>query len=278
MGSNKVRRTAGTILAYALALIYVMPVLITLINSFASPAEVTANVAAKSAMLFPQSFTLVQYYDLLVEKARYIGMFWNSILYSVSITGMNVLISILTAYIFAKYRFKGRNTLFFIYVIIMMMPFQVTLLPNYLISRFTGILDTRWAVILPGIFSPFGTFLLTQFFRYIPDEAIEAVRLESKSIWSIFKTAVLPSAKPGIIALAVIGFAENWNMVEQPIILISDKLKRPLSAVFNSIVREGADVAFAGSFFYMIPVIILCLYFEEHIVNGLSEWIRVMRK
>ncbi|MDD5603174.1 MAG: carbohydrate ABC transporter permease [Eubacteriales bacterium] len=261
-----------------MAFIYMIPVFTTFINSFAPPTELAASVVNKSKVLFPESFSLLQYYDLLVEKARYLGMFWNSFLYSSTITLAGMLAGIPTAFILAKFNFKSRNVILSILVIIILMPFQVTLLPNYIISRFLGLLNTRWSVILPGIFAPFGIFLLIQFFRYMPDEMIEAVLIESKSVWDIFKIAVLPFAKPGIIAVTIINFAENWNMVEQPLVLINDILKRPLSAVFNSVLREGADIAYAGSFFYMLPIILLFIFLEEYVIDGLTEWTKIMRR
>jgi multiple sugar transport system permease protein len=153
----------------------------------------------------------------------------------------------------------------------MMMPFQVTLLPNYIQARFLGIYDTYWAIILPGVFAPFGVFLLRQFMRYIPDEFIEAVSLESQSVADILRIAIIPALKPGIIALAVLSFAESWNMVEQPLVLMEDSLRYPLSIALNSIIERSTNVAFAGSVIFMIPIVILYCYFDEHIFKGIGN-------
>jgi len=132
-------------------------------------------------------------------------------------------------------------------------------------------LDSHFAIILPGIFAPFGVFLLRQFMKYIADEYIEAVVLESNSVKDILAIAVVPAVKPGIIALIVLTFADNWNMVEQPLVLLQDSLKYPLSIALNSVVQEAGSIAFAGSVIYMIPIIILYFYFEEHIIAGLTN-------
>ena len=203
------------------------PVVSTVTGSFMTATEVNSTRAGRNHA-YPSKITLSQYYELLIERYRYLHMFWNSVKLSLSITVLHVGIAVTSAYVFAKVDFKGRETLFFIYIIVMMMPFQVTLLPNYIQARFLKIYDTYWAIILPGVFAPFGVFLLRQFMKYIPDEFIEAVSLESGSVADILRIAILPSLKPGIIALAVLTFAENWNMVEQPLVLMEDSLKYPL--------------------------------------------------
>ena len=256
------------------SILFLFPVLASIAGSFMTMTEIGrrfSESASNAITLLPDRITLNQYYELLIEKYKYLNMFWNSVKLTVIITVLHIIIAIPTAYVFAKVDFKGRDILFFIYIVVMMMPFQVTLLPVYIQSRFLKTYDTWLAIILPGIFAPFGVFLMRQFMKYIPDEFLEAVSLESNSIWDILKLAVIPSSKPGIIALSVLTFAENWNMVEQPIVLLNDQLKYPLSIVLNSIIQQASNVAFAGSVLYMIPIIILFFYFEEHIISGLSN-------
>lgn len=256
---------------------FILPVLVTFTNSFMTGSEISQSYVnideeiGSKITIIPTRITLNQYYIILVEKYRYINMFWNSVKLSVTITFLHVIISIITAYAFAKLEFKGRDLIFFIYIVVMMMPFQVTLLPNYIQARNLKILNTYWAIICPGVFAPFGVFLLRQFMKYIPDQMIEAVTLESNSVKDILFTAIIPNTKPGIIALFVLSFAENWNMVEQPLILLDDQLKYPLSLALNSIIERSVDIAFAGSVLYMIPIIIMYFYFEEHILKGISS-------
>jgi len=257
-----------------LAGVFIFPVLITVINSFLTESEVTLNYLKEGTnrfVLIPAKFSLSQYYEILIMKYRYLSMFWVSVKFSVGITVLHLIISITSAYVFAKVEFKGRSILFFIYIIVMMMPFQVTLLPNYIQAKFLHIFDTSWSIILPGAFSPFGVFLLTQFMRTIPDEYIETIVLESNSVIDILRMAVIPLIKPAVIALAILTFAENWNMVEQPLVLLKDASKHPLSTAFNSIIAEGRSIAFAGSVIYMMPIIILFMYFEEQIIEGVSK-------
>ncbi len=257
-----------------LSLLFFFPVVSTVTGSFMTATEVNSTYGQGAITLIPSKITLSQYYELLIERYRYLHMFWNSVKLSLSITVLHVVIAVTSAYVFAKVDFKGRETLFFIYIIVMMMPFQVTLLPNYIQARFLKIYDTYWAIILPGVFAPFWVFLLRQFMKYIPDEFIEALSLESSSVADILRIAILPSLKPGIIALAVLTFAENWNMVEQPLVLMEDSLKYPLSIALNSIIERSTNVAFAGSVIFMIPILILYCYFDEHIFKGI-EYLRI---
>ncbi len=272
-----IERSIKLTLILLLSTVFTLPVLVTFTNSFMTGTEISqsyVNIDEKSGStitIIPAKVTLNQYYILLIEKYRYINMFWNSVKLSVSITFLHVIISIITAYAFAKLEFKGRDLIFFIYIVVMMMPFQVTLLPNYIQARNLKILNTYWAIICPGVFAPFGVFLLRQFMKYVPDQMIEAVTLESSSVKDVLFTAIIPNVKPGIIALIVLSFAENWNMVEQPLILLDDQLKYPLSLALNSIVERSVDIAFAGSVLYMIPIIIMYFYFEEHILTGISS-------
>lgn len=257
------------------SIIFLFPVLASIAGSFMTSSEISyrygENAIKNYITLIPDRITINQYYILLIENYRYLNMFWNSFKLTFIIASVHTVVAVWAAYVFSKVNFKGRDTIFFIYIVVMMMPFQVTLLPVYIQARLLNIYDTWLAIILPGIFAPFGVFLMRQFIKYIPDEFLEAVALESNSVLDLFRIAVIPAAKPGIIALMVLNFAENWNMVEQPIILLEDQLKYPLSIALNSIIERSTNIAFAGSVVYMIPIIILYFYFEEYIISGLTS-------
>lgn len=273
------RKYIRIILIILLSVLFLLPVAATVTNSFMTKTEIDQNYSNPGPdneepvrlRLVPAKMTLSQYYIILVEKYKYLNMFWNSVKLSVIISLLHAVVSIMTAYVFAKVEFKGRNKIFFMYIVVMMMPFQVTLLPNYIQARTLNILNTYWAIICPGIFAPFGVFLLKQFMKYIPDHMIEAVTLESSRVRDILTIAVIPNIKPGIIALLVLTFAENWNMVEQPLVLLDDQLKYPLSLALNSIIEKSTEIAFAGSVIYMIPIIILYFCFEDYILKGLDN-------
>ena len=189
------------ILVFAFSLLFLFPTVFTITNSFMSESEISANYGAVFATgdaggktyisekvnlkLIPDMVTFQQYYTVLFKSPDYLLKFWNAVILVVPIVVFQVIVACLASYGFARYRGKGREFLFFAYIVLMFMPYQVTLVPNYLVSDFLGILETRWAVILPGIFSPFAVFLLTKSMRRIPESIIEAARLDGAGEWQI---------------------------------------------------------------------------------------------
>ena len=177
----------------------------------------------------------------------------------------------ITAYGFTRWRGKVRSFLFFFYVILMLMPYQVTLVPNYLVSQWLGILNTRWAIIFPGMFAPFSVFLLTKFMRRIPASLIEAAKLDGSSEWQIFKDICLPQCRSALYSIAILVFIDYWNMVEQPIVLLPDASKQPLSVYLSTINANEVGLAFAIATIYMVPCILLFLHGEDYLVEGIAH-------
>ncbi|MEE0698462.1 MAG: carbohydrate ABC transporter permease, partial [Oscillospiraceae bacterium] len=178
-------RTVIFIVCALLALIFLLPTLLTISNSFMTQTEISANygvifqnasgsggktyVSEKVNLKFiPDKVSLEQYITVLLKSPDYLLKFWNSVILVVPIVVFQVAIASIAAYGFTRWRGKVRAAIFFFYVILMLMPYQVTLVPNYLVSKWLHILDTRWAIILPGVFAPFSVFLLTKFMRRIP--------------------------------------------------------------------------------------------------------------
>ena len=271
---NNIKKTAALLIVFLLCAAFVSPVVLTLFDSFMTVSEVSKFYFSgnnEQIRLIPEPLSIEQYYILLIEKSDYLALFWNSVKYSTVITFLHLLIALPTAFVFAKIRFKGRDLLFFVILVVMMMPFQVTLLPNFILAKMFGILYTDSAIILPGIFAPFGIFLMRQFIKTIPNESIEAVLLESGSVFDVMRISVIPGSKAGITAVVIMTFAETWNMVEQPLVLLNDQLKYPLSVVLNSLYGSSPDIAFAGSVIYIAPVILLYFFFKESIYDGIKN-------
>lgn len=263
----------GYLLLTVGAMTFLFPVAMTMAASLMTGSEVTSLFSEQRVALrfLPIRASLSQYVHLLLETSEFLGSFWNSVLLAGGITLGAIAISLITAYFFAKARFPGRDALFFIYIIVMIMPFQVTLLPNYMFAKWTGLYNTRWALILPAWFSPQGTFLLKQFIMSLPDEIMEAAVLETNSVIAILTRIVAPAIWPGIMALMLITFAESWNMVEQPLILLESTSKYPLSLILGSLQGDDLTIVFAGSVLYMVPVVILYTAFHEQLAEGLSK-------
>lgn len=244
--------------------IFLFPVLFTVYCSF-----VTDPGGYGIMGTFFKKFSLVGYYDILVEEAWYLRGFWNSVCYAAVITVFNTIISVFAAYAFFEAEFRGKGVLYFFYIILMMMPLQVTMLPNYIGLRDMQLLDTRLALILPGMFTPFGVFLMGQYMRGLDRSILEAVRLETKSSLCIVFHIALPQVKTCVAALFLFTFAENWNLVEQPQIFLKTVDKQPLSVLIAA--QEGAGGLFAGCVIFMIPVVILSLYFHGSLEDGLGS-------
>lgn len=281
----KFRKVALTLVMGIIAAIMLFPIVITFTNSLMTEGEIEHNYKLIGKMinsaagekdgfvnlkLVPDWLSIHQYAEVLVHKPMFLQMFWNSVWIVTPIIVGQVLVASLAAYAFAKLRFWGRDKLFVVYLMTMIMPFQVTLVPNYLIVEKLGLMNTTSAIILPGIFSAFGVFMLRQFMLHIPNSYIEAAKMDGAGHLRIFYKIIVPLIQPGIAALIVLLFVDNWNMVEQPLIFLEDSFKQPLS-LYLSRVSEGArGIAFAASVLYMAPMVLLFLYAESYFIEGIQ--------
>lgn len=276
-----------TLLAGFLAVLFLLPTVLTITNSFMSQSELAANygavfqnmdtskktyIAKKVNLKFiPDKITFSQYITTLLKSPDYLYRFWNSVILVIPIVFLQLVIAALTAYSFTRYRGKVKSFLFFFYVILMLMPYQVTLVPNYLVADWMGILNTRWAIVLPGAFAPFSVFLLTKFMRRIPKSLIEAAKLDGAGEWRIFTRICLPQCRSALYSIAILVFIDYWNMVEQPIILLPDAAKQPLSVFLSTVNAKEVGLAFALATIYMIPSLFLFLHGEEALVEGITN-------
>jgi len=279
------RKFVRTLVLFPIAAMMLFPVAVTLANSLMTEEEINHNYHLIGKMvqiaegendsfinlkLIPDWVSFNQYLEVLIYKPLFLQMFWNSVFLVVPIIAGQAFVASLAAYALAKLRFRGRDKLFFVYLMTMLMPFQVTLVPNYIIADKLGIMNTEAAIILPGIFSAFGVFMLRQFMLHIPHTYIEAAQMDGAGHGKIFYKIIVPLIQPGIAALIVLLFVDNWNMVEQPLIFLEDSFKQPLS-LYLSRINEGArGVAFAASAIYMAPMVLLFLYAESYFIEGIQ--------
>lgn len=291
----KKKFATGLLTIYALfsAMLFLFPTIVTISNSFMSSTEITSNYgsvfenAASNSdddsskgkkfisekvnlKLVPDSVTFSQYITALFKSPEYLLKFWNSVILTVPIVIFQLLVASFASYSF--FRFKGRlkEIIFFIYIAIMLMPYQVTLVPNYFVADKLGILGTRLSIILPGIFSPFSVFLLTKIMRRIPVSLIEAARLDGAGEWQIFTQICMPLCRNALISIGMLVFIDYWNMVEQPIIMLDDSEKFPLSVFLSEINSGEIGIAFAVAVIYMMPAILMFLYGEDYLAEGIT--------
>lgn len=267
-------------------IIFVIPIVFTICNSFMGKAEITSNYGMIFATtdkggkqfiseivnlkFIPDKVSFSQYITVLFKSPDYLIKFWNSVILVVPIVLFQLAVACLAAYGFTRYRGKAREIIFFAYVILMLMPYQVTLVPNFMVSKWLNILDTRWAIWLPGIFSPYAVFLLTKFMRRIPRSLFEAAKIDGAGEWQIFKKVCIPLCRGALSSVAILVFIDYWNMVEQPLILLSDEGMHPLSVFLSKINSGEIGLAFAVATIYMVPALLVFLYGEEYLVEGIT--------
>lgn len=227
--------------------------------------------------LIPDKFSFEQYKVFFDKKQAffdmkqsYLDLYGNSVLMVFPIIIGQLIVASLAAYVFGKLKFKGRDTLFLFYMVTMLMPFQVTLVPNYIIADKLGILNSFSAIIFPGVFGAFGVFMLRQFVLTIPYSYIEAAKIDGAGHFNIFIKIILPLIRPGIAALIVLLFADYWNMVEQPLIFLDDPSKFPLSLYLSRITEEAREIGFAASVLYMAPMLILFGISKKYLVKSIQ--------
>lgn len=214
--------------------------------------------------------SLQPYADLLFDCFVFYPMFWNSVIYAVVITLVQLAVIIPCAFGFSQAKFKGKGALFVFYIVLMMMPLQVTILPNYIGLRDMGLIDTPLAIILPSIFSPFGVVVMNQYMKSIDNSVIEAMRLETNSVIRIMLTAVVPQLRVCIFAVLLFVFADCWNMVEQPMLFLKTDSLKTLSVFITNAQNYEGNVLFPSAVMFLVPVLLLYLFFNENLEKGLT--------
>ena len=263
-----------------LSALILIPIVFTFLYSFFPKGEIKAYLDQRGSydathwldvLYSPAMFSLRQYYTIFIENPTYLKLLCNSAMYTGAILLGQALVIPLTAYALSRFKFHGRDLIFFLVLVLMILPFQVTMAPSVIVLRRLGLMDTVWAVILPMCFSPFYLFLLRQFMVGIPNELLEAGMVDGVGPVRGFVHVILPVCKPILGAAAALSFADCWNMVEQPLVYLANRSDiQPLSVMFNQISTDGAEVAFAGSALYILPALLIFLYFQEDIVTGIQ--------
>lgn len=254
------RRKIGIGVVIIVGMIFTLPLLLTVTNSLMRPEEMLQEVDL--IRFIPQKLSIRQYYILLFERSEYLVMFWKSVWLAASIVIGNSIYSIFVGTMLAKAKMRGKHIIVIVLILGMLMPYQIHMLPHYKQFKLLGILETDMALILPMIVAPFGVVVVTLLVSSVPDDLIEAIRLETNQLIPIFMNAVWPNCRGGITILIIFIFSEAWNMVEQPMMVYSNMYKQPLSIVLAQM-KHDPSIVLAASIIYMIPVIISYVFFEE---------------
>lgn len=271
------RKLTNLLLVFLAALVW-FPVFLLVVYSFSGSKEIVdsfggvllGNGEAAKFHIFPSYPTLQSYVELLLDSPGFFRMFWNSCIQVFSILGGQLLVSVPAAWAFARYEFPGKKWMFHLYMLLMILPFQVTMVSSYLVLDQIHLLDSHGAIILPGIFAAFTVFIVTKSFRGIPKALLEAAETDGAGEFQIFLHVAAPLAKPGILSAMVLSFMEYWNTIEQPMTFLKTKTRWPLALYLPNITADRVSISFCASIVMMLPAVLLFLWGQSYLEQGIA--------
>lgn len=211
------------------------------------------------------------FFRLLIEEFWFYPKFWFSLFLAFAIGGGSVVVALLAAVGLKFGKMPCKKGILFVLLLLMLMPLQTTLLPNYIGLRDLKLLDTPEALILPMLASPFAIYLMFQYMDSVPYEGFEAARLETGSVFRILFFVLLPQMRACIAAVFVFMFAEGYNMVEQPLYFVKQEKLKPLSVLTESILQDDTTLLYAVGLLCMIPMLLLYGFYEKELEEGLGQ-------
>ena len=264
----------GRFLVYVIlilgSIIAVMPFIWMILATFKTGAE----VRQVPPTFFPNEFTLENYKTIFTDPQLPLGLFYrNSMIIAISNTALVLFTSSLFGFIFAKYEFKGKRILFWFILATMMIPFQVTMIPGYLILVKLGLLNNLAGLIIPSAISAFGIFLVTQFAKSIPSEMLDAGRVDGAGEWRIYRSIALPQLGPALATLGMLTFMSNWNAYLWPLIVLTEQDVRTLPIILTWYTTQHSNqihLSMTASVLVILPILVVFLLSQRWIVRGLT--------
>ena len=274
---KSLKRNLIYLILFIFSLFILIPLWMVISGSFMGSGEITRNLSPvlndDGGRVFwpviPQYPTLRPYIELLLDSPAFFAMFWNSVRQVVPVLIGQLLIAVPAAWAFANYDFPLKRVLFTVYMALMIMPFQVTMVSSYLVLDRLKLLNTHFAIILPAVFATFPVFIMTKFFSSIPHTLIEAAKIDGADEWQIFIMVGIPMGMSGIMSVLVLGFLENWNAIEPPLTYLSDKSLWPLSLYLPDIAADKVGVSLAASVVMMTPALLIFLFGQSYLEQGI---------
>lgn len=254
------------------------PLAVLIVGSFMGNEELASTLGGvvapgagfANAPLVPSRPTLASYVAVLVDTPAYHVLVQNSAIIVVGVLAGQAVFATPAAWALARFDFPGKRAVFFLYVLLMMLPFQVVMLPNYLVLNALGINDTLLSVVLPGAFSAFPVFIMHHFFASVPDGLVDAARLDGAGEWRVFWSIGLPLGAPGVFAALVLGFFEYWNAVEQPLAFLKNQALWPLSLFQPALSAETVGTLFAAAVVAAVPAVLVFLMGKDYLEQGIA--------
>lgn len=273
MSANVHKNTPGkAAVIYIVLIIGAILMVVPFIWMFLTSVKTLGESTAVPPVIIPETFQWSNYAEVFVNLPFY-TFYWNTIITTIFKTIGQLVICSLAAYAFARLQFPGRNLFFLLALSVLMVPGQVFLIPQYMIMKNLGWLNSLQALIVPGLFSAFGTFLLRQFFMTLPKELEESAKLDGCNTFRIYWQIMLPLAKPGLVALAIFTILWSWNDLMWPLIVNTSPDKMVLSAGLASLQGEHGTnytILMAGSLLAIWPMIVIFLIFQKSFIEGIA--------
>ncbi|CAM4289889.1 carbohydrate ABC transporter permease [Listeria booriae] len=236
-----------------------------------SSVKTDAEILQIPPTIWPETFTWDNFKNLFIEMN--FGVYLRNTLVIVLFSFIGLFLNAMAGYGFAKFRFRGKNQLFYLVLATMMIPGQVTMIPVYLILNMFHLTNTMTGIILPGLVGAFGIFLFRQFMSTIPDELMEAARLDGASEFFIFWKIILPISRPVLAVQGILTFIAGWNSFLWPLIIANDEKYYTLSVGLSLLKGQYASnyaLQMAGSTFMVIPIILIFMMFQKYILKGFN--------
>ena len=265
----------------------IFPILFTVAGSFMSGEEIVSRYTAEITEanqgdftssgihfvrfgLIPEQPTLTQYKELLMDSPDYLRMFWNSVILVVPVLLGQCILAPLAAFGLENIRWKYKEAIYFTYIIVMLMPTQLLLVPNFIVAGWLHIRESYLAIILPAMFHPLGLFLVRQQLKNFPKECLEAAQLDGAGAYQAYRYVVRPNLTSVVAALAVLLFEDNWNIVDQAVVFLKNTFDNPLSVYLGEVVTGDPGMFFAVSVFYLIPALLVFLLGQDYLTEGIA--------
>ncbi len=258
-------------LLYSILIIAAILCLIPFVWMISASLMANGHANVYPPRFLPDKITFIQY-EHLFSRLNIVRYFFNSVVVSVGVTVISLLVNSMAGYAFAKYRFAGEKNLFKLLLSFMIIPAQVTMLPLFLMLKYMGLINSYFAIIIPGMTTVFGIFLIRQYLLAIPDSLIEAAKIDGASDFRIYFSLVLPLAKPILITLAIFTFMATWNDFLWPLIVMTNDSMYTLPVALANLIGEhnqDTELMMAGSVVTIIPVVLVFLSLQKYYIKGI---------
>lgn len=260
------------LMVMAVSVVAVIPIISILINSFVDPGRASLlNSGAGRIIFLPFPVSLRQYYAAVLGNPETTIFFWNTVRIVAPTLIGGTLIALPSGYALAKFTFPFKRVLFFCYVLVMLLPIQINVVGTYIFFNRLDLVGKYIGVILPGVFSPFGAFLIYQFMKSVPDETMESARLDGAGELRVLMQIVIPQVKAGITSMLILMLIDCWNMVEMPMTLLKEERLYPMSIMLRYIISTNPGIVFASVVVFSIPLFLVFLLAQENLTEGIAR-------